>query len=222
MTRMGTVVLDFDSTLVPCESLELALARTPGVDAADLRLVDDLTRRAMDGELPFDESLAAILAIASPTRASLAALGEELARDLTDGASDVVTWLHATGHDAWIVSGAFREVLLPPARALGIDAARTCGVSGRWSADGELLGLVCDGFEHSKVGGVRAAALRWSRPVVGVGDGATDLALREAGLVDEFVAYCEHVRREPVAGAPRAIAAQSMGALWHVLEDLLA
>lgn len=218
---MGTVVFDFDSTLVPCESLELALASAPGVDADARRRIEDITRRGMDGAISFRESLTQRLAIACPTQASLQDVGDRLAGDLTDGASDVVTWLHASGHHAWIVSGGFREVLLPPARALGIDAARTLGVSARWSDGGDLVGLVEDGFERSKVEGVRAAGLRWERPVVGVGDGATDLALREAGLVDAFVAYCEHVRREPVLTAPGVHVAENMGALWRVLENLL-
>ena len=218
---MGTVVFDFDSTLVPCESLELALARAPGVDAAALREIEELTRRGMEGELAFHESLTARLAIARPTRTSLETLGEELATGLTDGASDVVTWLHSMGHQAWIVSGGFREVLVPSGRALGIDAARVCGVSALWDENAELEGLVADGFEHSKVDGVRAAELRWPGPVVGVGDGATDLALRGAGLVDEFVAYCEHVRRPAVVRAPGVHVVENMGALWRVLENLL-
>jgi HAD superfamily phosphoserine phosphatase-like hydrolase len=219
---MGTVVFDFDSTLVSCESLELALARAPGVDDDALRRIEELTRRGMEGELPFHESLRQRLAIARPTRESLRTLGEQLACELTDGASDVVTWLHSKGHAAWIVSGGFREVLVPAGRAMGIDAARVCGVSARWTDEGELDALVEDGFDRSKVEGVRRAELRWPGPVVGVGDGSTDLALREAGLVDDFVAYCEHVRRESVVERPGVLVVENMGALWRVLERLLA
>lgn len=218
---MATVVFDFDSTLVPCESLELALARAPGVDAAALRRIEELTRRGMEGDLPFAESLRARLAIARPTRASLDTLGEELIDRLTDGAADVVAWLHGQGHAVWIVSGGFREALIPPARALGIDAARVCGVSARWDHRGELDSLVADGFDVSKVEGVRRAELAWTRPAVGVGDGATDLALRDAGLVDAFVAYCEHVRRDAVVRKPGVVVAENMGTLWRVLENLL-
>lgn len=221
MGAMGTVVFDFDSTLAPCESLEVALARAPGVDAAALRRIETITRRGMEGALPFADSLAQRLAIARPTRQGLESLGEELARDLTAGAHGVVAWLTTAGHGVWIVSGGFREALLPSARALGIPHERVCGVRARWDAAGRFAGLVEDGFHTSKVAGVRALGAAWPRPAVGVGDGATDLALREAGLVDVFVAYCGHVRRAAVAEAPGVRVAHDMPELRAILEEVL-
>ena len=91
-----------------------------------------------------------------------------------------------------------------------------------WNDDGTFAALDADdGFSRSKVEGVRRHPVRWPRPAVGVGDGATDLALREAGLVDTFIAYCGHVRRRPVAEAPGVIAVDDMRALALQLEVLL-
>ncbi len=218
---MATVVLDFDSTLIPFESLELALARAPAMDAASLDEIATITLRGMEGEIGFRASLEARLAIARPTRSDLVELGVELAGRMTKGASELVAGLHAAGHEVWIVSGAFREVLLPPGRALGIAEDRIQGVTARWDAGGTFDGLLPeDGFGTSKVEGVRGLGVSWSRPAVGVGDGATDHALLEAGLVDTFVAYVEHARRRAVLakGVP---AVESMEALGSLLEDLL-
>jgi HAD superfamily phosphoserine phosphatase-like hydrolase len=217
---MGALILDFDSTLVPCESLELALARAPGVDAAALAEIEAITRRGMEGEIPFEESLALRLAIARPTRASLEALGEELAHGLSDGALETVAAVRERGHEIWIVSGAFRETLLPPARRLGIDAARVLGVRALWDAAGAFAGLDPEcGCNRSKVHGARTAG-DWSRPSVSVGDGATDHALLLARCVDHFVAYTEHAQRESVL-AQGASTAADMHALHALLEKLL-
>ena len=151
---MGTVVFDFDSTLIPEESLESALEAAIGGDAAAQAEIERLTRAGMEGEIGFADSLRQRLAIAQPTRPGLIALGEELTTRLTDGASVLVADLHAAGHAVWIVSGAFREVLLPPGRALGIAEARIQGVRPQWDVDGRFVALDPeDGFTRSKVEG---------------------------------------------------------------------
>ncbi len=77
--------------------------------------IESITRMGMDGDIPFSESLARRLAIARPTREGLAQLGRELAGELTDGAEGLIARAFARGHEVWLVSGAFREVLLPAA-----------------------------------------------------------------------------------------------------------
>ncbi len=219
---MGTVIFDFDSTLVPCESLEVVLARAPGASAQDLERGAEITRLGMEGAISFHDSLTQRLEIARPARRDLIAVGEELAGGMTDGAPEVVAWLHDEGHDVWIVSGGFQEVLLPVAAALGIPAARVQGVRALWTGEGAFDGLDDDdAFAHSKVEGVRKLAPTWPHPSIGVGDGATDRALCDTGLVDAFIAYTEHVRRSFVAESGDIVEVGSMGALRDELQARL-
>jgi hypothetical protein len=91
----------------------------------------------------------------------------------------------------------------------------------RWARDGRFLGLrPSDPFARSKAQGLARPSRSWSRPRIGVGDGATDLALLRAGVVDRFVAFTEHARREAVLipGVPEA---RDVTALRRVLERLL-
>ncbi len=218
---MGTIVFDFDSTLIPHESLELALARSPGVGADELDAIEAITRRGMEGELDFRSSLEARLEIARPTSDGLSALGIELAGGLTDGAAALVHDLIDAGHDVWIVSGAFRETLLPVGRALGIADARVQGVRALWDDDGAYAGLAPDNaFSSSKVEGVRQLAPDWSAPSIGVGDGATDLALFRAGLVTHFIGYVQHTERKAVTTASVPLAG-NMDELRILIGELL-
>jgi phosphoserine phosphatase len=120
-----------------------------------------------------------------------------------------------------IVSGAARETILPLARRLGVPASRVHGVRPRWGRDGRFLGLrPSDPFARSKALALARPSKRWSRPRVGVGDGATDLALLTKGVVDRFVAFTEHARRLSilVPGVPEA---RDVPALRRILEELL-
>lgn len=221
LTGVGTVVFDFDSTLIPEESLEGALADAVDGDPAAQAEIARITNAGMEGAISFRASMEARLAIAKPTRGGLVSLGRRLTERFTTGAAELVATLHARGHEVWIVSGAFRDVLLPAAAALGIAPERVQGVRARWSDGGELLGLdPDDGFATSKVAGMRDLAPEWSRPSVGVGDGMTDHALWAEGVVDHFVPYLEHARRDAVLalGLPGV---SSMEELSRCLETLL-
>jgi len=201
----GTLILDFDSTLVPVESLEVILAHSIGVDDPRMTELEELTRRGMEGELSFAESITARLALAAPTLDAVRSVGEELSGGLTHGAAELIAWAHERGVVVRIVSGGFRDAILPSARRTGISDERVHAVRLRWDDGGAFLGLVEDGFEDSKVEGVRRFAkgstAPWDAPVIAVGDGATDHALATSGLADRFIAYTEHVRRGFLDGA---------------------
>ncbi|MDT8367776.1 MAG: haloacid dehalogenase-like hydrolase [Longimicrobiales bacterium] len=218
---MGTLLLDFDSTLVPVESLELVLAAGVAGDRARLREVEALTRLGMEGDLDFRASLEARLAIAPPHRDTAHEVGLRLRDGLTHGAEACVGTLHEVGHVVRIVSGGLREVILPTAERLGIPPGHLHAVGVHWNAAGGFEGLIEDGFPDSKVEGVRALAERWPRPVVAVGDGATDHALLAAGIADVFVAFTGHIRRAFLDEADLTEVTE-MDALRELLLTLLA
>lgn len=217
---MATVVFDFDSTLVPVESLEEVL-RGSVSDPEMLRWIEEITRRGMEGELDFRASLEARLAIAAPGLEAIRSTGRALADGLTPGARGCVAALIAAGHDVRIVSGGFRDVILPAARALGLAPDRVHAVSVRWTPGGAFASLIEDGFVDSKVAGVQPLHAAWPRPVVAVGDGATDMALATAGIADRFVAFTGHVRRDFLdeADVPEAGSMDELRALLAGLLD---
>ncbi|MDJ0522922.1 MAG: HAD-IB family phosphatase [Planctomycetota bacterium] len=218
---MGSVIFDFDSTLVPTESLEDVLSRAQGLSPEDIDAIREITDAGMEGRLSFEDSLRMRLGIAAPTLEDVTAVAHELASNLTGGAEALVRALHDDGHQVWIVSGGLREILEAVGSVLGIPRHRIHGVTCRWSPEGTLDELDPDcGFSVSKVEGLRRLGPAFDRPAVGVGDGATDLALRSAGFVDRFVAYTEHAERAAVVAGADATAG-NMTALGPVLGKLL-
>jgi HAD superfamily phosphoserine phosphatase-like hydrolase len=220
-SAVPTVVFDFDSTLVACESLEEVLsARLDG--RPDLvEKVREITELGMAGKISFDESLGRRLAIVPPRRQDIRRFGKAAHCRLTPGIAELVAELHARRVGVSIVSGTTRELMLPVAKRLKIPARRVHGVRPRWGKDGRFLGLrPDDAFVKSKALGVAEISKRWSRPRIAVGDGATDLALLRAGAVDRFVAFTEHARRKAllVPGVPEA---RNVAELRRILEELL-
>ncbi|MFZ2963961.1 MAG: phosphoserine phosphatase SerB [Rhodoglobus sp.] len=177
------VVLDVDSTLIENEVIEL-LAGHAGSRAE----VERITRRAMNGELDFEESLRARVATLHGLPESVfAAVGAQVT--VTRGVPELIAGIHAAGGGVGVVSGGFHEVVDPIAEALGLDhwRANRLEVSGGVLTGG-LTGPIVDAA-------AKATALReWAaaagvplRRTVAVGDGANDLPMMAiAGLAVGF------------------------------------
>jgi phosphoserine phosphatase len=200
---VGTVVFDFDSTLINCESLDELLARVLAGQPERIAEVAAITVAGMEGRLAFEESLRRRLAIARPRRAEVEAFGRDAVGMLTPRMEALVSGLRA---EVWIVSGALRETVLPVAARLGVPESRVLATRVAWSEtddDGTLERVTeC----RTKVEHLEPLSAGWARPRVMVGDGMTDHAPYRAGLVDHFVAFTAVVRRAPVVatGAPEA------------------
>jgi hypothetical protein len=108
----ASVVLDVDSTLSGVEGINWLAERRGGDVAA---WIPRLTEKAMTGELSIAEVYAHRLQAVAPTRADLAALGDEYIRCAAPGARDAVASMQGAGVRVEMVSGG----LLPAVQALG-------------------------------------------------------------------------------------------------------
>ncbi len=167
------VVLDVDSTLIENEVIELLAA-----EAGSLAEVEEITFRAMNGELDFEESLRARVAtLAGLPESVFAAVGEHVR--VTQGVPEMIAGVRAAGGRVGVVSGGFHEVLDPVATALGLDYWR----ANRLAVDNGILTGGLDGpiiDAEAKATTLREWASDSNVPLsatVAVGDGANDLPM---------------------------------------------
>lgn len=173
------IVMDVDSTLVQGEVIE-HLAEHAGVREA----VEDITARAMAGELDFETSLRERVALLEglPVE-TVEHVREHL--ELTPGARTLVRTLRRLGFVLAVVSGGFTQVTDRLRDELGLDFAEANTlevVDGRLT--GRLVGPIID--RQAKADALERFASAAGVPVsqtVAVGDGANDLdMLGRAGL----------------------------------------
>lgn len=192
--RFMSVVIDVDSTLCDIEGIDwLASRRGPDVAAK----IVQLTLRAMEGALPLEAVYGDRLAIIRPTIKEIAELARAYADALAPGARETIFRLRGEGVALALVSGGIRQAIRPLARELGFSDGSLQAVSISFDDAGGFLGYDAKSplaTQHGKKDVVAALNLR--RPSLAVGDGATDVPMRDA--TDAFAAFTGFARREAV------------------------
>jgi phosphoserine phosphatase len=203
------VVLDMDSTLIRIEVID-ELARAAGVGAE----VAQITERAMQGEMDYDESLRQRVALLKGLE--VAAL-DRIAADLplTDGAETLVRVLKRLGYKIAVISGGFSRAAEALKRRLGVDYAYSNNLE---IQGGKLTGRIAGPI----VNGQRKAELLETiaqaegvllDQVIAVGDGANDaLMLDRAGLGIAF-----HAKPKLREAADTSISAAGLDAILYLL-----
>ncbi|MEP7002185.1 MAG: HAD-IB family phosphatase [bacterium] len=196
-TDFASVILDVDSTVCGIEGIDW-LAERHGPALAEQ--VIDLTSRAMRGEIDLEAVYGERLRLVRPSLDDVAALAHAYLASIAPGAASAITRMRVAGVRVVLVSGGIREAILPVARLLRIPDEDVHAVSVQFGERGTYRGFDTTS-PLATATGKRAVAvsLALPAPVLSVGDGATDLAMRPA--VDAFAAFTGFVRRESVVAS---------------------
>jgi phosphoserine phosphatase len=165
------VVMDVDSTLIQQEVIELLGAKA-GVQAE----IANITEAAMRGDLDFEASLRARVALLKGLPASIL-IDVQSEITLTPGARTLVRTLKKLGHHVALVSGGFEPVISPLVSELGIDHMRANNLE---IIDGILTGALTGPIidRAGKATALREFASEHNidlEQTIAIGDGANDL-----------------------------------------------
>ncbi|WEI06246.1 phosphoserine phosphatase SerB [Acinetobacter baumannii] len=203
------VCFDMDSTLIEQEVIdELALEAGVGEQVAEI------TERAMQGELDFQQSFRARVALLKGLDASvLPKIAERLT--ITEGAERLISTLKALGYKTAILSGGFQYFAEYLQAKLGIDEVHANVLDVQDGVvTGEVKGVIVDGARKAELLRELANKLGISlEQAMVVGDGANDLPmLAIAGL---GVAY----RAKPLVrqNANQAISSVGLDGVLYLL-----
>lgn len=197
-----TLVVDFDSTVVKTETLEKLADHVLQDDpnkAHILARINDITKKGMEGFLPFSESLSQRLKLFHAHRDDVEHIALQTIGEITDSFSSHRSFISENADRIHIISGGFKEVILSTTRLLGIDDSHVHANRFIYDEDSYVIGADASQHlaqEHGKIRQVQALDLPGEVWVVG--DGYTDYAIKKEGAAVKFFAFVEHVFREPV------------------------
>jgi phosphoserine phosphatase len=197
--RFGTVVFDCDSTLSAIEGIE-ELAREHRAE------VEALTEDAMRGKVALEQVYGRRLELVKPPRGRVLGLGQRYIETLVPDARETVAALLGEGVHVRVISGGLKPAVMILAQALGVEDSAVDAVDVYFGADGGYSGFDMSSplaASEGKLKVVESWADRVPRPIMLVGDGATDLEALPA--VDAFVAFAGVAFRPAVVEAANAV-----------------
>lgn len=179
MKEKKLVVFDLDSTLIEVEIID-ELAKEAGVQ----KEVEELTRKAMNGELSFKEALIERVKLLEGLPVEV--LEKIYSRiEFTEGAKELISALKKAGYKVAVVSGSFTYFTTRIKEELGLDYAfgnELEIVDGKLT--GRLTGKIIDAEEKARI--IEEIAAKEGiglDKVIAIGDGANDrIMIEKAGL----------------------------------------
>ncbi|HEY4305229.1 MAG TPA: HAD-IB family phosphatase [Gemmatimonadaceae bacterium] len=210
--NFATVVLDVDSTLSGIEGIDW-LAERRGSDVA--AKIVELTNGAMQGTMPLESVYGARLDVIRPSQHEIAELAVAYRQEMAVGAKLALDRMRDAGARIVLVSGGLRQAIAPMAAWLGVADVDLHAVALRFDADGNYSGFDAASPLATSIGKrIVLEQLALPRPMLAVGDGATDVAMRD--VADKFAAYVGFARREKVV-AKADLAVDSFADIAHLV-----
>ena len=196
-----TLILDFDSTIIRGESLDL-LAETVLEDSLESKLkieeIKKLTNEGMEGTISFQESLNKRLRILELEQLHLYKLMKSITKFISPSFLENIDWLKKNRNDIFILSGGFKDMIKPVAMKLGLKkeniyANELIFKNGKFSGVNEKNFLSRSGGKLNQT-----KQLGLNKNLIVVGDGITDWEIKKLGDQVTFFAYTENVSRKNV------------------------
>ena len=199
--RDWTLILDFDSTIIKGESLDL-LAEIVFENRLEpnlkLQEIKKLTDEGMEGRISFQESLNRRLKILELDQFHLNKAVTSVTKLISPSFKENIDWLKRYRDNILIFSGGFKNMIKPVAMKLGLKEENIYA--------NELI------FKNGKFNGVnkknllsrsegklnQVKQLGLNKNLIVVGDGITDWEIKKLGGQVTFFAYTENVSRKNV------------------------
>lgn len=168
------VCFDVDSTVCLEEGIDM-LAKYCGVE----KQVKDWTTRAMDGNVKFEDALAARLDIIKPSRTDIQQCLLRYPPLLSPGVKSLFSSLQQQKKDTFLVSGGFRLMIQPVAEELSVPEENVFANTIWFDSNGKYKGFDPEEFTSRDFGKAKALEAIQKQHgyanLVMVGDGMTDM-----------------------------------------------
>ncbi len=202
MTTKRYYIFDFDSTLVGVESLpELARISLKNHPERRQRLaeIERITELTANGQMSMAEGIALRIELLDAKRNHLDGLIRVLKRALSPSIKRNKAFFKKHRDHIFVVSNGFREFIVPVAATLGCREEHVLANTFLFDEEGAIIGFDSRNPLIHQDGKARVLRkLGLDGEIYAIGDGASDVAMKTAGLATRFYAFTETARREPV------------------------
>jgi D-3-phosphoglycerate dehydrogenase len=148
-------IFDFDSTFTEVEAMEelaeISLANDPEKELL-IEKIKQLTDMAMDGNMPFNKSLKARIALLSAKKYHIGMLVNRLRKRVSHSFVRNKKFFKEERENIYIVSGGFKEFIMPIVKPYFVDPSHVFANTFVYDNKNNIVGADEDNFCHRKMG----------------------------------------------------------------------
>ncbi|MBL50854.1 MAG: hypothetical protein CMG57_02710 [Candidatus Marinimicrobia bacterium] len=217
------LILDFDSTIVSIESLDL-LAEISLMDDPEkekkLKKVISLTKAGMAGEITFQDSLNKRFSLLNIHQSDVDRVCSIIQNYISSSFIKYSAWMKKNANQIFIFSGGFKQIITQALKPFNILEDHIFANEFLFDESGNILGVDRSiPFSRSNGKLEQAKQMKLSMPLVVVGDGNTDAEMKNLGSQVSFLAYIENIKRDSVVKEADAVA-ESFDDVIHFLDKM--
>lgn len=193
----NSFIFDFDSTIISIESLDeiikICLHEKQNTNKI-IAQIEGITNLGMSGGIDLLESLNRRLQTVSINKKHIEELKSIISKYITPGISDIIKYLQEKEQNIFIISGGFKECILPVADILNISHDNCFGNEFRFDSLGNVVGIyeenpLCrSNGKHRVIKHLKKSGQGTGQIYI-IGDGYTDLVPYLDGVADEFLGF---------------------------------
>jgi len=203
-------IIDFDSTFIKTEALDELAAISLSKDSDKknkLKVIQELTKKAMNGEMSFRNSLAKRIIFLNADAQHIEKLVNLLKKNISKSILTNKQFFKTYSGRVIVISGGFKEYIIPIVKKFGINENSVFANTFKFDKNGKITGFDENNplsKEHGKVKLLKSLKLKGE--LIVIGDGYSDFELKKAGLTSNFYAFTENIERKSVTGKADHIA----------------
>ena len=187
------LLIDFDSTIIKDESLEL-LSEISVQNSADKIKIIRITRDAMDGKIGFSNALKERVLLLKAKKKQLKDVIATIQNRLTDSFIQNKNFFKKNSSNCYIISGGFIEIIHPILKPFNISKKNIFANQFIYDNDGNIISID-DKNPLSKDKGKVEVAKNISGQNIIIGDGYTDYEIKKYGYAEKFIQFSENINR---------------------------
>ena len=195
---MNHIIIDYDSTFIKIESLDLLSKISSKSDEKTHKKISEITRLGMEGKISFSESLRKRIELINCKKKDIDKTLHILHNHVSDSFTKNKSFLKQNSKQIYIVSSGFHELIDPIVLKYGIKRENI--FANRFLYDNDkIIGYDINNplsKTQGKVNIMRELKLKGKIHVIG--DGFTDYEIKREGLADYFYLFTENIKRESV------------------------
>ena len=201
------LIIDFDSTFIKVETLDIlaAVCFENETDKANkINAITDITKKAMNGDIPFDKALKKRIKILNANKTEVNKTLKIIKNNISDSFKRNQKFFKENANNCFIVSGGFREIILPVVKPYGFKDKNVFGNNFIYKNDGTIFTINRENPLSQEFGKIKISkhinqnksTSNKHKISIILGDGYTDYEVNKYGKADYFIQFVENINRK--------------------------